>query len=1620
MAVVMIMGTIPMTVFAESRPFTAITTDKGDVLGIEDKGTVDYTGYSTYKGVPYYHVTIPEGATKVYVTHPASEDPFADANYGKAYGYVAETEGWTGSGTNFEFESAEDGYIITLPLSVMVDTDSDWIEDTEGSFVADEEGYVGYAVAVERNDYSPICFFTFEYGMAAEEPEVPAAPFLSIAIGGNQITDSNIEYKGIFHLGDYDEDEQQEDTDSYDYVHEVPYYHITVPCGTEYADITYNAETNIMNNGSDAYGYRTVINTTFDAATSATVKGTTFKTGYTKNADGTQIVKTPVKNNTVDADGNGYAITLEENDSPFAAICLFSFKYDGINHVYDDGKVTTEPTCTEAGVKTFTCTCGDSYTEETDALGHDYKEGVCENCGEKDPDFTVPGVEIPAGAPFTAITTDDGEVAKIEGKGNVDYTGYSTYEGVPYYHVTIPAGATKVYVTHPASEDPFADANYGSAYGYVAETEGWTGSGTSFEFESAEDGYIIILPLNVMVDTDGDWTADTEGSFVADEEGYVGYAVAVERNDYSPICFFTFEFAVAEEGEHVHSYDEGVITTEPTCTEKGVKTFTCGGCTEGTEGHSYTEDVAALGHDYDEGVVTTKSTCVTDGVKTYTCQNDASHTKTESIAKTGHNYNDGEITIKPTCTEEGVKTYTCQNEGCEVETEGHTKTEFIPMIDHTYGDDRTCDVCGFVDASPEKDKNGVYQIGTAEELLWFAEAVNGGNTGISAVLTADIDLSEVENWPGVGIYGKAFAGDFDGQNHVVTFNNSTWGLFGYTMGTHKDHNLKDAVTIQNVIIDGTVKNSALIQNAGYTHVFNCINRADITGGNSNVAGIVGTVSGSKKYGQTYSNIKIQNCANEGDIKGGNNTGGILGYTSANTHLDGCYNIGTISGSEQVGGIVGYMQGSTGASSIKNSYNLGAVSGTSRVAGLAGTLYNGASVANCYNAGKADYAIAGFIYNNKVNINDTYYRGDLCTYSVPNLIGDNTKGFYGNGRGVAKTSAEMSGEEIVTLLGESFKQSCPSPVLTYQDSCEHRIENNICVICKQGNNMPTEYAVTVVLAEGVTVDGDTAFRAGCDAYTFTVNVIDGYYKTDDFAVYVDNTEVQAVDDVYTVEQPNGPFYITVKGVKKLEGVLPIALPPEGYGYRVNPCDGYSTTVESGKDYKFTVSFVDGFKAGENFTVKVNGEAVKPDETGIYSIENVLVKQAITVEGVDIIPFDDTVTIHLAITRGGYEFLMSEKTDEIMMDKQIEIPYFDIQLYGLEKYYYNPYCYVDENGNINGQQKAGNRESAYGVVTSMHAFIYMTEVYYLGYDPEDAGSGHSDTVDTDKDGVSDFDEAVFWTQNAGSSFMDLWGLGTNLNYHLNYEYPTAYEGWGSTSDQQKLEDGDLLSVHMITGSASGSGFGLFVVDDDNGSYDRTDVRDSATVKQGTTIKLTHYMAVQGEKYTTAFVSVPDKDLYWVEEGDETSDIREWNRDGFGTMEADVFKTDANGVITIDTTGLEPGTYYIGTAGGFAKGNGTAGSDGFVSNGSEAGPAYFKLVVEASGIDDNNKVVYGDVNGDGEIDIKDSNLIVSYFYENATFTEAQKEAADVNGDGKIDIKDANLIVSFFYENMESFPVK
>ena len=143
-----------------------------------------------------------------------------------------------------------------------------------------------------------------------------------------------------------------------------------------------------------------------------------------------------------------------------------------------------------------------------------------------------------------------------------------------------------------------------------------------------------------------------------------------------------------------HGWDNGVETKAPTCTEEGVKTYTCDDC-----GATKTEVVDALDHDWstwsDDGANAATDThtrrCQREGCTAteqlthiwsrWITNGDTSHTKTCSICSgtrtDTHKWDNGVITTQPTEDAEGVKTYTCSD--C-----GHTKTEPIDKLVHVH------------------------------------------------------------------------------------------------------------------------------------------------------------------------------------------------------------------------------------------------------------------------------------------------------------------------------------------------------------------------------------------------------------------------------------------------------------------------------------------------------------------------------------------------------------------------------------------------------------------------------------------------------------------------------------------------------------------------------------------------------------------------------------------------------------------------------------------------------------------------------------------------------------------------------------------------------------------------
>ena len=144
-----------------------------------------------------------------------------------------------------------------------------------------------------------------------------------------------------------------------------------------------------------------------------------------------------------------------------------------------------------------------------------------------------------------------------------------------------------------------------------------------------------------------------------------------------------------------HDWDEGVVTTEPTCQKKGVRTLRCTVCEATKEIEEPKTDIHAFG----EGIITAP-TCTAEGFTTYVClECGKSYTDTPT-ATVPHVYE--AVVTPPTCVAEGYTTHTCSECG-----KFYTDTP-QPTVDHTFHTIEfsptcitpghiytSCTVCGF-------------------------------------------------------------------------------------------------------------------------------------------------------------------------------------------------------------------------------------------------------------------------------------------------------------------------------------------------------------------------------------------------------------------------------------------------------------------------------------------------------------------------------------------------------------------------------------------------------------------------------------------------------------------------------------------------------------------------------------------------------------------------------------------------------------------------------------------------------------------------------------------------------------------------------------------------------------
>ena len=366
-------------------------------------------------------------------------------------------------------------------------------------------------------------------------------------------------------------------------------------------------------------------------------------------------------------------------------------------HTWDAGKVTTEPTCKDPGVKTYTCTvCGGTKTEPVPVTdNHTYGKWTNKDAANHEKVCTVCGKAVP-------------EAHKWD-KGEISLAPTCKDPGVKTYTCTV-CGGTKTEPVPVTDNHTYGDwtnknANeHEKACTVCGKTESakhaWDEGKTTTEPDCKNPG------VKTYTCTDCGATK-TEPIPSTGNHGY-GKWVKISDTKHERTCS-----GCGEKQEATHVWDEGKITTEPTCKDTGVKTFTCADC-----GATRTETVPVIDeHTYGD----------------WTKADEEKHEKTCKVCgkkeSANHAWDDGKVTTEPTCAKEGEKTFTCAD--C-----GATKTEAVPTVPHkndvfTQVDELThnveCSVCGKKEAA-----NHVFDKAAFDADNHWTECVCGAKKDVAA------------------------------------------------------------------------------------------------------------------------------------------------------------------------------------------------------------------------------------------------------------------------------------------------------------------------------------------------------------------------------------------------------------------------------------------------------------------------------------------------------------------------------------------------------------------------------------------------------------------------------------------------------------------------------------------------------------------------------------------------------------------------------------------------------------------------------------------------------------------------------------------------------------------------
>lgn len=325
-----------------------------------------------------------------------------------------------------------------------------------------------------------------------------------------------------------------------------------------------------------------------------------------------------------------------------------------LSHTWDSGKVSKKPTCTETGIKTYTCTnCGTTREETIESTGHlhketkDQKAATCTEDGYTGDIYCSDcGTKLESGTVINKLghTWDNGVITK---------EATETEEGVKTYTCKT-CGATKT------ESIPVISHHWDQ--GTVSKEATCTEDGEK-TYHCTDEGcnktWVETIPATGHQHTE----IRDKKEVTCEEDGYTG-------DIYCKDCGQLINKGTIIKATG-HSWDDGKVTEKATCKKEGIKTYTCKNC-----GETKTESIPKTEHQWNDGEVTKEATCAEEGVKTYTCSI-CKDTKAEVIPKKEHSFDEGKIQKEATCTEDGLKIYTCK--AC-----GETKEEVLKATGHQH------------------------------------------------------------------------------------------------------------------------------------------------------------------------------------------------------------------------------------------------------------------------------------------------------------------------------------------------------------------------------------------------------------------------------------------------------------------------------------------------------------------------------------------------------------------------------------------------------------------------------------------------------------------------------------------------------------------------------------------------------------------------------------------------------------------------------------------------------------------------------------------------------------------------------------------------------------------------